>query len=49
MGSCLQIATICFGHAEHYLIIYVCKRLKIFERVLMFNSNDPIKIAHLEK
>ena len=49
LSSCLQIATLCFGHAEHYLIVYVCKQFKIFERVLMFHSNEPIKIVHLQK
>ena len=26
-----------------------CKLLKIFERVLMFNPNEPIKVVHLQK
>ena len=48
LSSCLQIATLCFEHTEH-VIINGCKLLKIFERVLMFNSNEPIKVVNFQK
>ena len=47
MSSCWQIATLCFGHAEHYIIINGCKLLKIFEHMLMFNLNEPSHVSHL--
>ena len=36
LGSCFKIAPLCFGHAEHYIMINGCRLLKILERVSMF-------------
>ena len=49
MNSCLQIATLYFGHTKYYTITNGCKLLKIFDLVLMFNSNEPAKDVHLQK
>ena len=43
------VAPLRFGHAEHFIIINGWKLLKISEPVLMFKSNEPIKVAHLKK
>ena len=39
----------CFENAGHYIIIHGCKLLKIFELVLMFSSNEPIKVVYIKK
>ena len=49
LSSYLKIAALCLRHAEHYIIINGCKLLKILERVLIFNLNEPIKVFHLQK
>ena len=46
---CLQIEQLLAKHAEHYIIINGSKLLKIFERPLMFNSNEPIKVVNFQK
>ena len=49
MSSYLQIATLCFEHTKHYIIKIIVKLLKIFERVIMFNSNEPVKAVNFQK
>ena len=51
------MTTLCSGNAEHfwamtwkyYIMIDDCKLLKFFQRMLMLNSNEPVKIVHLQK
>ena len=47
----MQIVTFNYAleHIEHYIIISGCKLLKIFERMLKFNSNEPIKVVNFRK
>ena len=52
LSSCLEINTLCFGNVDHYIINTIidgCKLLKIFQRVLMFNSKETIKVAQKKK